>query len=142
MIDLLQTKMNTPIHMKKTQKQSKKSKIANLIVMPLIASAIFLAGPAFAAGPSYGAESISMNTTTQESMPNTKKGITGTVASVSGSILHVVSTDNMEYTVDASHATIMKAAGEVNENPLIVNVSDIKVGDAIAARGVVREEND
>lgn len=107
--------------------------------MPLIASAIFLAGPAFATGPSYGTESISMNTTSQESMPNTKKGITGTVSSISGKVLRVTSTDNINYIVDASHATIMKASLESDHNPTLVDVTGIAVGDLVAVRGVIKD---
>ena len=126
--------------MSKITNITKKSTITNLIVMPLIASAVFLASPAIASNPMRPGHSHAevRNITNKESMPNTRKGIAGTVVSVNGNIVVVIAKNNTEYTVDASSATIMKAAGE-DANPSIAHVTDIKVGDSIMVRGVIRE---
>ena len=121
------------------------AKIKNLIVAPLIASAIFLANPAgFAAAsrPSQRAQVEVHNISNTENSPDTKKGIAGKVTKVSGSIILVSTKDDTEYTVDASDAMIMKAADERDANPEIVSISDIHMGDAIAVRGIIQEEED
>lgn len=117
---------------------AKKSKIiTNLLVVPLIASTILLASPALAADPS--ANNSSGETRHKTSVPDVvKKGIAGVVSSVSGGIVVVTSKEDIRYTVDASHATIMKASDVPNENPDVVAARDIAVGDAIMVRGEIR----
>lgn len=105
--------------------------------MPLIASAVFLASPALASNPMRTGQSEIRNITTNEDTPNTKRGVAGTVTSINGTILIVTSRDNIQYTVDAAHAMIMKAGAEPNMNPAIVGITDIKVGDAIMVRGTI-----
>jgi hypothetical protein len=115
-------------------------KIKNLIVAPLIASAIFLASPtAFANSPIQGTQIEVRNISNTENVPNTKKGITGNVTSISGNIVKVRTKEELEYTVDISQATIMKEGFAPDENPAIVGTADIKIGDAIAVRGTIAE---
>jgi hypothetical protein len=118
-----------------------KSKIKNLIVAPLIASAIFLASPAasFGASPVLRNQVEVHNISNTENTPDTKKGIAGKVTRVNGSIILVSTKDDTEYTVDASGATIMKEGAEPDENPAIVETADIKIGDAIMVRGVISD---
>ena len=115
---------------------TKKSTITSLLVMPLIASAVLLASPVLADNTSYASHSEVRHKT---SVPQTKKGITGIVTSINGTIIIVTTKDNIQYTVDASKATIMKASDQSNINPSIVTISDIKVGDAIVVRGVIAD---
>ncbi len=117
---------------------SKKSTITNLIVMPLIASAVFLAGPAFAS-TGAGTAHMEVRNVTTAGTPNTKKGVAGTVTSKNGDILIITSLEGVQYTVDASAATIMKASSEITDNPAIIEISDIKVGDSIVVRGTIRD---
>jgi len=117
----------------------KKSKITNLLVIPLIASAVFLANPALAA---YTDRTSSSDTEIRHktSVPDTrKKGVVGTVTGVNGTIIVVTTKSSIQYTVDATNATIMKASDEPNGNPSIVAISDIKVGDVIMVRGVISD---
>jgi preprotein translocase subunit YajC len=118
---------------------TKQSTITNLIVMPLIASAVFLASPAFAASTSVTAHKEVRNITTKGPATNTKKGIVGTVTSINGTIILVTSKDNIQYTVDATSATIMKEGVAPNTNPTLVQITDIKVGDSIVVRGVIKD---
>ncbi len=119
-----------------------RSKITNLIAMPLIASAIFLASPsAFGAGTAHAAQATIRNITNTESIPDTKEGIVGTVISSNGSSLVVMGEDDTEYTVDATHATIMKAFEE-SANPVIVPASDIHTGDGIVVRGTIQRDEE
>jgi hypothetical protein len=118
-----------------------KKQITNLLVMPLIASAVFLASPTvFAASPTHTGGATEIRHKTYKEGANPKKGITGTVSSISGTIIIVTAKDSTKYTVDASHATIMKAADQANTNPYIVTTTDIKVGDAIMVRGVLMDK--
>jgi hypothetical protein len=120
------------------------AKIKNLIVVPLIASAIFLASP----GASMGASPVLRNQvevhniSNTENTPDTKKGIAGKVIKVSGNIVIVSTKDDTEYTVDASDAMIMKAGDQPDANPEIVSINDIHTGDAIAVRGIIHEEEE
>ncbi|MEO5635445.1 MAG: hypothetical protein ABIS26_02565 [Candidatus Paceibacterota bacterium] len=116
---------------------SKKSTITNLLVIPLMGSAILLSNPVMAAGPTQDSR-IEVRHKTNIETP--KKGIAGTVTSINGNIIVVTTKDNIKYTVDASSANIMKATEEINANPLIINISDIKVGDAIFVRGEIDNE--
>jgi hypothetical protein len=115
----------------------KKSTIKNLLVIPFIASAVFLASPAFAN------DSQVKNKQTQVSKVHdstaffrNKKNhrVLGTVTSTSGGIIVLTSEDGATYTIDATHATVMKANTN-NTNPAIVDVSNIKVGDTIVVKG-------
>lgn len=115
---------------------TKQSTIKNLLVVPLIASAVLLANPVFAASSTYTSHAEIRHKT---SLPHVKKGIVGKVTSINGTIIVVTGKDNVEYTVDASNATIMKAREEPNVNPAIVTISDIQVGDAIVVRGVITD---
>jgi hypothetical protein len=117
---------------------SKSSTITNLIVMPLIASAVFLASPAMASNSPLATHKEVRNIT-GNGTPNTKKGIAGTVTSINGNILIVTSRDNTEYTVDAGSATIMKAGSEGAGNPSIAHIADIKMGDMVMVRGVIKD---
>ncbi len=121
-----------------------KSKIKNLIVAPLIASAIFLASPApfAAANPAQRSQVEVHNISNTENTPDPKKGIAGKVTKVSGSIILVSTKDDTEYTVDASEATIMKEGTRPNENPVIVEATDIQIGDAIMVRGVISDQEE
>jgi pectate lyase len=120
---------------------SKQSKITNLIVMPLIASAVFLASPAFAANLTRPDHKEVRSITNKERIPsaNTKKGVSGTVSSINGNIIVVSSAENIQYTVDAGSATIMKEGATANLNPSLIKIADIKVGDAIVVRGVIKD---
>lgn len=111
---------------------SKNSKITTLLIIPLIASAILLTTPAFAADPNKagGAE-----TRHKTGVANPRRGIAGTVASVNGDIIIVEARNDTQYTVDTSSATIMKTSDD--GNPDLVSTSDIKAGDAIVVRGEV-----
>ena len=116
------------------------TKIKNLIVAPLIASAIFLASPgAFASSPIRGGQVEIHNVSNTENTPDTKRGIAGRVTRVSGNIIIVSTKDDTEYTVDASDAMIMKEGTLPTENPAIIETTDIKIGDAIMVRGVIGE---
>jgi preprotein translocase subunit YajC len=120
-----------------------KSKIKNLIVAPLIASAIFLSSgtATFASRPIERNQVEVHNISNTENASDTKKGITGRVTRVSGSIIIVSTKDDTEYTVDVSEATIMKEGLEPNDNPSLVNINDIKVGDEIMVRGTIIEQD-
>ncbi|HEV7423579.1 MAG TPA: hypothetical protein VGO21_00115 [Candidatus Paceibacterota bacterium] len=116
----------------------KKSKITNLLVIPLIASAVFLANPALAAytdRASNGDTEIRHKT----SVPDTKKGVVGEVTGVNGTIIVVTTKSSIQYTVDAANATIMKASSLPDGNPSLVEISDIKVGEVIMVRGVISD---
>ncbi len=116
------------------------TKIKNLLVIPLIASTVFLASPAIAANTAQGLNIEVRNITNRENVPNTKReGISGTVASIDGSILVVESSGDMEYTVDTAHATIMKSSNEKDSNPSIVHTDDIKIGDVVVVRGTLED---
>lgn len=109
--------------------------------MPLIASAILLASnSAFAANQEQtNAKTHAAHMVRQKTGGH--KGVAGTVTSISGSVLKVKGVDEVTYTVDASGATIMKATVDgVAHNPLIINISDIKVGDTIMVRGTISED--
>ncbi len=112
---------------------SKKSKITNLLVIPLIASTVFLASPALADNPNYGSTTEVRHKT---DVSHIKKGVVGTVTSVNGTIIVVTAQDNTQYTVDASHATIMKAS-TTKTSTAIATISDIKVGDRVMVRGTI-----
>ncbi len=121
---------------------AKKSRITNLLVVPLIASTVFLSSPVFAdnsgsQAPSVGRIITSESTTNEEYVPNPKKGISGTVVGVNGSIITVTGENNIQYTVEASRATIMKASSSPDDNPTIVHTGDVKKGDFIIVRGVI-----
>jgi len=118
---------------------TKQSTITNLIVMPLIASAVFLASPAFANDTTRTTHREVRNLTKKEYAQNTKRGIAGTVTSIDGIIIKVTSLNGTQYTVDTSNATIMKASGEGNVNPSIADITDVKTGDAIVVRGVIKD---
>ena len=116
------------------------SKIKNLIVAPLIASAIFLSSPAtFASSPMQRNQVEVHNISSTENTPDTRKGIAGRVTRVSGNIIIVSTKDDTEYTVDASGALIMKEGMSPNDNPEIVAAADIKTGDAILVRGTISD---
>ncbi len=115
---------------------TKKSTITNLLVVPLIASAIFLASPAFASNTT---NMMNGQVRHKTNIPNIKKGVVGTVISTNGTIVIVKAKDNVEYTVDTTSATIMKASTESNTNPTIVTISDIKVGDVLMVRGKITD---
>lgn len=113
---------------------SKKSTITNLLVIPLIGSAILLANPVLAANTSHPTHSVVRHKTNIE---NPKRQISGIVTSINGNIIVVTTKDNVQYTVDASNANIMKASTVPNENPSIIAIGDIKVGDSIVVRGEI-----
>jgi hypothetical protein len=118
----------------------KQSKIKNLIVAPLIASAIFLSSSsAFASSPIQRNQAEVHNISNTENAGDTKKGITGIVIKTNGSIIVVSTKDDTEYTVDASGALIMKEGAQPNENPAIVGTTDIQIGDAIMVRGEIKD---
>jgi len=119
------------------KKYIQKSKISNLLVLPLIASAIFLASPVFAAGGNVASNVEIRNVTSQEGAPNTKKGIMGTVTSINGDILVITTRDGAQFNVNAAHATIMTAGDAEDSNPALISIKDIKVGDAIFVRGTI-----
>ena len=122
----------------------KQKTIANLIVMPLIASAIFLASPAMA---SNGQAGMYRTERSGNEMPDKKrpmdgkKGVVGTVKSITGTVIIVTGMDKKEYTVDASKATVMKAAATPNTNPSVITVANIAVGDTIMVRGTLSDLN-
>jgi hypothetical protein len=122
--------------MKKTQ-----STITNLLVIPLIASAVFLASPAFAENtnnlPNQMTQNMVRHKTNKENLPNVRKGVAGVVSAINGTILIVTTKENIQYTVDTGHATIMKATE--GQNPALVTISDIKIGDFIMVRGVIKD---
>ena len=127
------------------KKYLKKSQITNLLVLPLIASAIFLANPVFASSTAGGIGMEVRNITSQdnaENLSNPKKGIVGTVVSINGDILVVTTKNDVQYNVNASHATIMKAGDGEDSNPNIITTGDIKVGDAILVRGKVNYDTE
>ena len=124
------------------KKYIKKSKITNLLVLPLIASAIFLASPVFAAGGSTASNTEIRNVTSQEGAPNTKKGVKGTVTSVSGEMLVITTEAGAQFNVNAAHATIMTAGDAEDSNPNIISIKDIKIGDAIFVRGKISYDTD
>lgn len=113
---------------------SKKSTITNLLVIPLIGSAILLANPVLAANNAHPSENIVRHKTNLE---NPEPAIAGTVTSINGNIIIVTTKDDIQYTVDASNANIMKASDDSNSNPTIVTIADIKVGDEIFVRGEI-----
>ncbi|MEX2052572.1 MAG: hypothetical protein WD991_02680 [Candidatus Paceibacterota bacterium] len=116
--------------------------ITNLLVIPLIASAVFLANPAFTKNPNRPElnQEISSVRQTSGQKPDRKKSIIGIVSAINGTNITVSGKDSIKYTVDATHATIMKDNGEPGVNPLIVPISNIQVGDAIAVRGKINEQ--
>ena len=121
-----------------------KSKITTLLVLPLIASAVFLASPAVSSadGSPLSTHSEVRHKTTKDAALNAKEGkenVAGTVASINGTIILVNTREDVEYIVDASNATIMKASSEPNSNPNIVPMSEVKVGDFILVRGVIKD---
>lgn len=115
----------------------KKSTITNLFVVPLIATAIFLARPAFASDSIT--DPINNDIRHKTHLSNIKNEISGVVTSVNGNIVIVKSKDNIQYTVDAGEATIMKDSHDMG-NPYVVMTSSIEVGDAIVVRGEVLED--
>jgi hypothetical protein len=112
---------------------AKQGSITSLLVVPLIASAILLASPTAATTVNRLRDSVVRHTT---SLPFSKTGVSGTVTALSGTIIKVTGRDNVLYTVDAGEATIMKSE-DTSGNPSIINVTDIKVGDAIVVRGKI-----
>jgi hypothetical protein len=112
---------------------AKQGSITSLLVVPLIASAILLASPSVATSVNRLRGSEVRHTT---SLPFSKGGVSGTVAALSGTIIKVTGRDNVLYTVDAGEATIMKSE-DGSSNPAIINVADIKIGDAIVVRGQI-----
>ncbi len=119
------------------KKYIQKSKIGNLLVLPLIASAIFLASPVFAAGGNIASNVEMRNVTSQEGAPNTKKGILGTVTSINGEMLVITTEVGAQFNVNAAHATIMTAGAAEDSNPNLISTKDIKVGDVIFVRGKI-----
>ena len=117
---------------------SKQSTITNLLVMPLIASAVFLASPALAdnsIGSIHKGARDGVHITTLAS--GTYQSIVGKVTSINGNIITLESTDNVTYTVDVTNATIMRASPKSNANPSIITASEIKTGDVLMVRGVI-----
>ncbi|MBY0376408.1 hypothetical protein K2P96_00320 [Patescibacteria group bacterium] len=108
----------------------KQSTITSLLAVPLIASAILFSSPAFAS-------SNSGTPNTEITGARSKRGIVGKVTSVNGMIITVTARDGIQYSVDASTATIMKASDQPDQNPVVVNISDIHVGDTIGVRGKI-----
>ncbi|HTE48442.1 MAG TPA: hypothetical protein VK675_00860 [Candidatus Paceibacterota bacterium] len=117
----------------------KQSSIKNLIVVPLIASAIFLSSPSFASRPLQKVTSEITERSDNEVSSNDRKVIVGTVASVSGTVIEVASEKNIHFTVEARDATIMKDRKEANANPILVPITGVEVGDAILVRGRIDE---
>lgn len=106
--------------------------------MPLIASAIFLASPVFANNnPNTFHKQTMMGSPTGKHAMGGHKSVAGTVVSVNGNIITVASVENVTYTIDAGSATIMKASTEPHNNPIIVLITDIHVGDTVMVRGIV-----
>ncbi|MEI7709744.1 MAG: hypothetical protein WCI76_03455 [bacterium] len=121
---------------------SKQSTIKNLLAIPLLASAILLANPALAANTTQSvgtAISQVKNINNEEATPNTKKSISGVVTSVSGKVIIVETKNGTNYAVDVASATIMKASKESSINPSIIHSGNIKAGDLVIARGVVKD---
>lgn len=117
---------------------SKSSKITSLIVIPLIASAIFLANPTFAKNQNrLELSKQAGNVTNLKERPRSKKHITGDVTSISGSTIIVTTKSGEKYTVETGNATIMQELGE--NNPAIINIAQIKVGDSIVVRGKIND---
>ncbi|MBP6883996.1 MAG: hypothetical protein KBC06_02075 [Candidatus Pacebacteria bacterium] len=114
----------------------KQSKITNLLVIPLMASAILLSNPVLAADQTNTSNTEIRHKT---SVPHMRRGIAGTVTSVNGKILTVTGRDGVQYTVDASTATIMKASDQPDQNPIVIDISNIKVGDIIGVRGTLND---
>lgn len=125
----------------------KKSKIKNLLVIPFIASAVFLASPAMASPIESTRTVLSEAKSTSGfdiSFLNNKKksrSVSGIVSSVSGPIIAVTTKSGITYTIDASHATLMKKSSNENANPKIIFLSEIKKGDQIVVRGKIDLEN-
>ena len=117
----------------------KQSSITNLIVAPLIASAIFLTSPSFSSVPLQKVNDEIMDGADNEISSNDRKVIVGTVASVSGTVIKVKGEENVNFTVLAQNATIMKDGEETNTNPILVPITGIQVGDAILVRGKIDE---
>ena len=118
----------------------KKSTITNLFVVPLIATAIFLARPALAADSTTDTSNNDIRHKTH--LSNIKNEISGIVTSVNGNIVIVKSKDDIQYTVDAVKATIMKDSNDIEANPYIVMTSNIEIGDAIVVRGEILEDSE
>jgi intein/homing endonuclease len=118
----------------------KQLKIKNLIVIPLIASAVFLANPALASNNTQDSYNDIQDKTSQENVLSVKDIVVGKVASVNDEVVTVTTENNLTYTIDTGHATIMKESEELNTNPYLVRTSDIKVGDAIAVRGEISDQ--
>jgi hypothetical protein len=118
----------------------KKSTITNLFVVPLIATAIFLARPAFAADDPTNVSNTEVRHKTH--LPSMRKEIAGTVIAVNGTIVIVKSESDEQYAIDASDAIIMKDSDEIEGNPNVVMTSNIQVGDAIVVRGQAIKDYD
>ncbi len=115
---------------------TKQSTITTLLVIPMMASAILLSTPVLADNVVQASQHVVRHKT---SVGSNKKHVAGIVSSISGTTLTITAKDGTQYTVDASHATIMKASDDTTVNPAIVNISDIAVGDSIMARGTIND---
>ncbi len=118
-----------------------KYRITSLLVIPLIASAVFLANPALAKNnnrPDFNQE-IS-NTKDRGNKPEGRKNIAGIVRSINGSTVVVVTKNNTIYNVEISSATIMRDLGMLSQNPAIIRTSEIKIGDKIVVRGIINDK--
>ncbi len=118
--------------------------IANLIVMPLIASAIFLASPAMASSGQngmYRTERSGTEMSDKKRNLDGKRGIVGTVKSITGTVIIVTGMDKKEYTVDASKATVMKAGSDTASTPTTITVGNIAIGDTLMIKGTLTNLN-
>ncbi len=116
---------------------SKQSKITSLLVIPLIASSLFLASPALASNPlskegKGGSVAITQGSSTAS---GGQMDVAGVVTGVSGTLLTISGTDSLTYKIDAEHATIMRDSSESGTS--IVSISEINVGDTVLVRGKV-----
>jgi len=118
-----------------------KYRITSLLVIPLIASAVFLANPALAKNPNRPElnQEIS-NTKEHRNKPDGKKNIVGVVQSINGNTIVVVTKSGAVYNVEISSATIMRDLGALDKNPVIVGLDSIKVGDTIVVRGEINNQ--
>ncbi len=117
------------------------SKIKSLLVIPLIASAVFLASPAFAKNQSrFEPDKEGINIQHKPERSKIKRSIIGTVSAINGNTIIIVSKSDIKYTVDAEGATIMKDLGVNAKNPAIIKTTDIKVGDTIVVRGRINNK--
>jgi len=64
-----------------------------------------------------------------------KSSKVGTVESINGTELTVITSDSSTYAVDASKATVMK--GSASTTPYIISVAGIHVGDRVVVRGKI-----